>query len=192
MLSLCHENAEQVMTCTGVLCPPPGVELLMIDAPVMQAAPLSFLAQYTFNISLALTNITSNTILYSTSSLFTFGLSVLLLKEHITARKLLCILACIAGTALVTLSDVEGSSAAPSHDSAATGASSQGQGSSSVKASGTGLITFPGAPILGDVMVLLSSKSAKSLTCNGPNTAQFKAARMPRFLSRGVPDSSGS
>jgi drug/metabolite transporter (DMT)-like permease len=78
----------------------------------MQASPLSFLAQYTFNISLALTNITSNTILSSTSSLFTFGLSVLLLHERFTARKLMCILACIAGTALVTLSDVEGTPAA--------------------------------------------------------------------------------
>ncbi|KAL6753585.1 hypothetical protein V8C86DRAFT_450771 [Haematococcus lacustris] len=77
------------------------------------AAPLSFLAQYTFNVSLALTNVTSNTILSSTSSLFTFGLSVLLLSERFSARKLLCILACIAGTALVTCSDVEARPSSP-------------------------------------------------------------------------------
>jgi len=69
------------------------------------ATPLWFAAQCTFNTSLAYTSVTSNTILSSTSSLFTFGLSILLLGELYTSKKLLAILACIFGTALVTLSD---------------------------------------------------------------------------------------
>lgn len=69
------------------------------------SAPLWFIGQYTFNLSLAYTSVTSNTILSSTSSLFTFGLSVLILREAYSTRKILCIAACLAGTALVTLSD---------------------------------------------------------------------------------------
>jgi solute carrier family 35 protein F5 len=67
--------------------------------------PLWFLAQWSFNASLALTSVTSNTILSSTSSLFTFFLSILLLGEVFSSSKLLAIMACIVGTALVTLSD---------------------------------------------------------------------------------------
>lgn len=62
-----------------------------------QVAPLWFAAQFTFNMSLAATSVTSNTILSSTSSLFTFGLSVLLLGEAFTLGKLVSIVACMAG-----------------------------------------------------------------------------------------------
>jgi len=71
------------------------------------ATPLWFFAQYAFNASLALTSVTSNTILSSTSSLFTFGLAVVMLGERFTARKLACILMCILGTALFTFADTE-------------------------------------------------------------------------------------
>ncbi|GAX73106.1 hypothetical protein CEUSTIGMA_g559.t1 [Chlamydomonas eustigma] len=73
------------------------------------AMPLWFGAQYTFNTSLAYTSVTSNTILSSTSSFFTFLLSMLLLGESYSSSKLLAIAACIAGTAFVTLSDTESS-----------------------------------------------------------------------------------
>lgn len=75
--------------------------------PRLQATPLWFSAQYAFNASLAMTSVTSNTILSSTSSLFTYGLAVLLLHERFTHYKLLCIVGCIMGTVLVTLSDVD-------------------------------------------------------------------------------------
>ena len=70
-----------------------------------QVAPLWFLAQLAFNISLSKTSVTSNTILSSASSLFTFVFSVLLLSERFTYFKLSCIVALIAGTAMVTYSD---------------------------------------------------------------------------------------
>ena len=66
---------------------------------IMQVAPIWFAAQLTFNFSLSITNVTSNTILSSTSSLFTFGLSCILLKETFTAVKLASIAGCIAGKA---------------------------------------------------------------------------------------------
>jgi solute carrier family 35, member F5 len=68
-------------------------------------APLWFLAQLTFNASLKLTTVTSNTILSSASSLFTFFFSVVFLSEKFTLFKLGCIGALIAGTAMVTLAD---------------------------------------------------------------------------------------
>ncbi len=63
----------------------------------LQVAPLWFGAQLTFNLSLSKTNVTSNTILSSTSSLFTFALSCLLLGEQYTFVKLGSIVVCIAG-----------------------------------------------------------------------------------------------
>lgn len=68
-------------------------------------APLWFLAQLTFNISLSKTSVTSNTILSSASSLFTFVFSVMMLSEKFTYFKLSCIVALIIGTAMVTFSD---------------------------------------------------------------------------------------
>ena len=63
----------------------------------MQVAPLWFAAQYTFNLSLSETTVTSNTILASTSSLFTYGLSCCLLLEAFLLSKLAFILLCMAG-----------------------------------------------------------------------------------------------
>ena len=60
-------------------------------------APLWFLAQYTFNTSLHLTSVTSNTILSNSSALFTYGLSWALLQEPFVAHKLASILVCATG-----------------------------------------------------------------------------------------------
>jgi solute carrier family 35, member F5 len=71
----------------------------------VHVAPLWFFAQLTFNASLSMTSVTSNTILSSTSALFTFLFSVLLLSERFTYFKLGCILALMMGTGMVTFSD---------------------------------------------------------------------------------------
>ncbi|WIA11011.1 hypothetical protein OEZ85_011165 [Tetradesmus obliquus] len=77
-----------------------------------------FIAQYLFNLSLSMTSVTSNTILSSSSSLFTFALSMVVLKEPWSCAKLLSIAACMGGTLLVTLSDNHsGSSSASSSSS---------------------------------------------------------------------------
>ena len=62
-----------------------------------QVAPLWFLAQFTFNTSLHLTSVTSNTILSSTASLFTYGLSWAVIQEPFVAHKLVSIIVCAAG-----------------------------------------------------------------------------------------------
>ena len=56
-----------------------------------------FAAQFTFNLSLSETTVTSNTILASTSSLFTYALSCLLLMEVFVVSKLLFIALAIGG-----------------------------------------------------------------------------------------------
>jgi solute carrier family 35, member F5 len=68
-------------------------------------APLWYLAQLTFNASLHLTSVTSNTVLSSTAALFTYIFSVVLLSEPFTLRKLGFVGLLIAGTAMVTLAD---------------------------------------------------------------------------------------
>ena len=71
----------------------------------VHVAPLWFFAQLTFNASLAATSVTSNTILSSTSSLFTFLFSVVMLSERFTYFKLGCIVSLMLGTAMVVSSD---------------------------------------------------------------------------------------
>lgn len=72
--------------------------------------PFWFLAQYTFNLSLRYTTVTSNTILSSTSSIFTFLMSLKFLEEKFAWVKLWSVLLCMAGTIIVSLSDSSGSS----------------------------------------------------------------------------------
>lgn len=87
-----------------------------VAAASLIVCPFWFLAQYTFNLSLKYTTVTSNTILSSTSSLFTFFLSLKFLREKFAWVKLCSVLLCMGGTIIVSLSDSEGStSAAKSH-----------------------------------------------------------------------------
>ncbi|GAV62070.1 DUF914 domain-containing protein [Cephalotus follicularis] len=69
--------------------------------------PFWFLAQLTFNISLKYTTVTSNTILSSASSLFTFLVALVFLGEKFTWVKLISVLLCMAGTIIVSLGDSE-------------------------------------------------------------------------------------
>ncbi|KAK3242358.1 hypothetical protein CYMTET_47946 [Cymbomonas tetramitiformis] len=69
--------------------------------------PFWFSAQLTFNASLKRSSVTSNTILSSLSSLFTFFLSVRLLRERFTFVKLGGVASYVVGTALVALKDAE-------------------------------------------------------------------------------------
>ncbi|XP_062078726.1 thiamine-repressible mitochondrial transport protein THI74 [Humulus lupulus] len=67
--------------------------------------PFWFLAQLTFNFSLKYTTVTSNTILSSASSLFTFLVSLAFLGETFTWVKLISVLLCMGGTIIVSLGD---------------------------------------------------------------------------------------
>ncbi|CAL9083007.1 unnamed protein product [Musa acuminata var. zebrina] len=67
--------------------------------------PFWFFAQLTFNLSLKYTTVTSNTILSSTSSLFTFLVALAFLGEKFTWVKLFSVLLCMGGTIIVSLTD---------------------------------------------------------------------------------------
>ncbi|KAL6840238.1 hypothetical protein ACP4OV_030048 [Aristida adscensionis] len=71
----------------------------------MVVGPFWFLSQLTFNLSLRYTTITSNTILSSTSSLFTFLVALVFLGETFTWLKLISVLLCMGGTIIVSLAD---------------------------------------------------------------------------------------
>ncbi|XP_019188446.1 PREDICTED: thiamine-repressible mitochondrial transport protein THI74 [Ipomoea nil] len=90
--------------------------------------PFWFLAQLTFNLSLKYTTVTSNTILSTASSLFTFLVSVVFLGEKFTWVKLLSVLLCMGGTIIVSLGD-----------------------------SKSGISAVASNPIVGDILALLSS-----------------------------------
>ncbi|XAR60978.1 hypothetical protein NMG60_11034544 [Bertholletia excelsa] len=90
--------------------------------------PFWFLAQLTFNLSLEYTTVTSNTILSSVSSLFTFLVALAFLGEKFTWVKLFSVLLCMGGTIIVSLGDSE-----------------------------TGLSAVASNPVLGDILALLSA-----------------------------------
>ncbi|CAD6338628.1 unnamed protein product [Miscanthus lutarioriparius] len=71
----------------------------------MLISPFWFLAQLTFNLSLRYTTVTSNTILSSTSSLFTFLVALVFLGETFTWLKLISVLLCMGGLIDNVLSD---------------------------------------------------------------------------------------
>ncbi|CAN0897898.1 Solute carrier family 35 member F5 [Linum grandiflorum] len=90
--------------------------------------PFWFLAQLTFNLSLKYTTVTSNTILSSSSSLFTFLVSLAFLGERFTWVKFVSVLLCMAGTVIVSLGDSE-----------------------------SGLSAVASNPVLGDIFALVSA-----------------------------------
>ncbi|PSC71079.1 putative vacuolar membrane [Micractinium conductrix] len=105
-------NGKSAAAAAAAAAPPMPLHQLFRAALVV--APLWYLAQFTFNVSLHKTSVTSNTILSSTSSLFTFIFAVWLLAEVFTLWKLGFILLLIAGTAMVTLADGKFSGGDPS------------------------------------------------------------------------------
>ncbi|GMJ09017.1 hypothetical protein like AT3G07080 [Hibiscus trionum] len=96
----------------------------------LSICPFWFLAQLTFNLSLKYTTVTSNTILSSASSLFTFLVSLAFLGEKFTWIKLGSVLLCMAGTIVVSLGD--------SHNNKS-------------------LRIIASNPVLGDILALLSA-----------------------------------
>ncbi|XP_010245974.1 PREDICTED: uncharacterized vacuolar membrane protein YML018C-like [Nelumbo nucifera] len=91
-------------------------------------SPFWFLAQLTFNFSLKYTTVTSNTILSSVSSLFTFLVALVFLGEKFTWVKLISVLMCMGGTIIVTLGDSE-----------------------------AGLNAIAAKPLIGDILALVSA-----------------------------------
>ncbi|OQS07760.1 Drug/Metabolite Transporter (DMT) Superfamily [Thraustotheca clavata] len=71
-------------------------------------APLWFIANFTYTISLSMTSVTSSTIISSTSAMFTFGLSIYFLKEKFTWSKLGGVALCMLGNSCTVLNDSSG------------------------------------------------------------------------------------
>jgi solute carrier family 35, member F5 len=125
--------------------------LLKLRYHSVQVAPLWYFAQLLFNASLKLTSVTSNTILSSTSALFTLAFSAAALAEPCTLRKVGYILLLVAGTAMVTLADSEAAAGGDATSINGTLGDDGGSGS-------TGDNGSEGAKgVLGDMLCLLSA-----------------------------------
>jgi len=68
-------------------------------------APLWFTSHFVYNASLNLTSMTSSTIVSCTSSMFTFGFSVMIIKEQFSCWKLVGVLVCMMGNVLTVFKD---------------------------------------------------------------------------------------
>ncbi|KAI8476924.1 MAG: hypothetical protein J3K34DRAFT_516184 [Monoraphidium minutum] len=119
-------------------------------------APTWFLAQLSFAWSLALTSVTSNTILSSSSCLFAFLASIALLGERPTARSALSVAAVMAGTAAVAVADAmtadSGGGGAALRLAAGGGGGGGGAGGALWLAGGAAL-----GPVAGDLLAVLSA-----------------------------------
>jgi solute carrier family 35 protein F5 len=100
-------------------------------------APVWFLANWTYNASLAYTSITSSTVLASTGSLFTFLFAVVTKDETFGSIKLLGVLLGVCGSFLTTLQDTHSSS----------------PGSTDSESDSSSLAN----PLLGDILGLISA-----------------------------------
>ncbi|DAZ94984.1 TPA: hypothetical protein N0F65_000616 [Lagenidium giganteum] len=89
-------------------------EIFKISATI---SPLWFLANWTYNMSLNMTSVTSSTIVSSTSTVFTFLLSVIVLKEQCMWMKVFGVALCMAGNISTIFKDSGGSDAAAAHES---------------------------------------------------------------------------
>jgi solute carrier family 35, member F5 len=72
--------------------------------------PLWFLANYLFNLSLSITSVASNTILSSTSSIWTLALSYILLRQKVGIHRIVAVALCVSGSIMVGLADKNSSS----------------------------------------------------------------------------------
>lgn len=130
------EDSDRILPTQAETYAQPGKELdqkgkwtrSQVAKVSLLICPFWFLAQLTFNLSLKYTTVTSNTVLSSTSSLFTFLVSLAFLGETFTWIKLISVILCMGGTVIVSLADTN---------------------------SGVNAIAMK--PLLGDILALVSS-----------------------------------
>jgi solute carrier family 35 protein F5 len=67
--------------------------------------PIWFVANWSYNMSLEYTSVTSNTVISNTSSLFTFSFSILILGERWSWPKFLSLMLCFLGAVVVSYAD---------------------------------------------------------------------------------------
>ena len=72
-------------------------------------APLWFIANFLYYVSLSMTSVTSSTIMATTGSLFTFAFSLCFASEKFKLSKFLGVLSCFLGSVIVGISDTKSS-----------------------------------------------------------------------------------
>mmetsp|Transcript_29502 Transcript_29502/g.83211 ORF Transcript_29502/g.83211 Transcript_29502/m.83211 type:complete len:376 (+) Transcript_29502:187-1314(+) len=99
------EEASRLLVEEPARAPAPTYKTYQTLRAAVVVAPLWFLAQFTFNQSLSMTSVSSNTVISSASPIFTFMGSVFFLREEYTSLKLASVTLCMAGTICVGIAD---------------------------------------------------------------------------------------
>lgn len=84
----------------------PGAREAVVAGLLM--APLWFGAQWTYNTGVALTSVTSSTVISATSVVWTFFASVVFIGESLSWMKVLGVLLCLGGNVATQLGDLQG------------------------------------------------------------------------------------
>lgn len=99
------DNDDQLAPSDDVQLPPMTQREVILFA--LQFAPLWFIANVSFNVSLHMTSLASNTIISSTSGFFTLVVGVLFGINSFTLPKLAGVIVLIGGVTLISLEDEE-------------------------------------------------------------------------------------
>jgi solute carrier family 35 protein F5 len=83
----------------------PGFSFNQTLYACLSVMPIWFVANWSYNMSLEYTSVTSNTVISNTSSLFTFFFSILILGERWSWRKFGCLMVCFIGAVVVSYAD---------------------------------------------------------------------------------------
>ena len=125
----------------GMLTITPAMRVAMRAG--LRVAPVWFAANCTYNISMAMTSITSTTVISSSSVAFTLILSVVWLRERVTALKLVGVALCIIGNVLTAVGDEAG--APPANATNATPAGGGGGGAAAAHFGGDAICLLSAA-----------------------------------------------
>ncbi|KZT75168.1 hypothetical protein DAEQUDRAFT_720388 [Daedalea quercina L-15889] len=142
-------DAAEVLASTGPRTASIVNERLSMRETAQLAAffcPLWFIANWSVNASLDYTSVASATILSSMSGFFTLGIGRLFRVETLTLVKLIAVITSFGGVVLVSLSDSQQSTPAPTTPSVEPPPTMQNP-----------ITTFASAHILGDFLALLSA-----------------------------------
>eukprot|EP01112_Ceratiomyxa_fruticulosa_P000439 TRINITY_DN1039_c0_g2_i1.p1 TRINITY_DN1039_c0_g2~~TRINITY_DN1039_c0_g2_i1.p1 ORF type:complete len:389 (-),score=64.41 TRINITY_DN1039_c0_g2_i1:101-1267(-) len=102
-------NADNLNNSSSTTITQPSSETMLSIKEVIKLAsifcPIWFVANYAYNVSLALTSVSSNTILSTLSGLFTLTLSSVLRVDKFTVGKLIASLITLGGVVMVSVAD---------------------------------------------------------------------------------------
>jgi len=102
---VCFSDRNSEKSASENSPPPPPIPILQVAKLSLMFCPIWFVANYTFNWSLAVTSVSSSTVISTSSSFFALIFAHIGGVDKITIKKLGAVMLTIGGVALVSFTD---------------------------------------------------------------------------------------